>query len=258
MKRLLIVLLALVAALTGVSCNRDKNKLPDGTDKVSEYNAVPSFKAVFLALDKVEPGDLDALKPTTFAPAPQDSLHSAFAWGALAADAQLAVAGRNTNWLNSILVQLKTLAPVMHRQTSLVNKLEQSIKPLLAEDNWEQIKQLFYDLQTTTDKMLMEQNRWNVYTLAALGSWTQSVNQIGSLIAKSYSTEKSLVLKSTAWESLADNLLLINSPELTQAYTKTQELRDIMNSAGQNAFTLEQVTMIVAATDSIRQSLSTP
>ena len=32
MKRLLIVLLALVAALTGVSCNRDKNKLPDGTD----------------------------------------------------------------------------------------------------------------------------------------------------------------------------------------------------------------------------------
>lgn len=258
MKRLLIVLLALVAALTGVSCNRDKNKLPDGTDKVSEYNAVPSFKAVFLALDKVEPGDLDALKPTTFAPAPQDSLHSAFAWGALVADAQLAVAGRNTNWLNSILVQLKTLAPVMHRQTNLVNKLEQSIKPLLAEGNWEQIKQLFYDLQTTTDKMLMEQNRWNVYTLAALGSWTQSENQIGSLIAKSYSTEKSLVLKSTAWESLADNLLLINSPELTQAYTKTQELRDIMNSAGQNAFTPEQVTMIVAATDSIRQSLSTP
>ena len=146
----------------------------------------------------------------------------------------------------------------MHRQTNLVNKLEQSIKPMLAEGNWEQIKQLFYDLQTTTDKMLMEQNRWNVYTLAALGSWTQSVNQIGSLIAKSYSTEKSLVLKSTAWESLADNLLLINSPELTQAYTKTQELRDIMNSAGQNAFTLEQVTMIVAATDSIRQSLSTP
>ena len=157
MKRLLIVLLALVAALTGVSCNRDKNKLPDGTDKVSEYNTIPSFKAVFLALDKVEPGDLDALKPTTSAPAPQDSLHSAFACGALVADAQLAVAGRNTNWLNSILVQLKTLAPVMHRQTNLVNKLEQSIKPMLAEGNWEQIKQLFYDLQTTTDKMLMEQ-----------------------------------------------------------------------------------------------------
>lgn len=258
MKKLLIVLLAFVAALSGVSCNREKNKLPDGTDKVSEYNAIPSFKAVFLALDKVEPGDLDSLKPTEYNLTQQDTLLSAFVWGSLVADAQLAVSGRNSAWLNSILAQLKYLAPEMHRQTDLVAKLEQSVKPLLASGDWEQTEQLFYDLQTTTDQTLMEQNRWNAYTLAALGSWTQSVNQIGGLIAKNYSTEKSLVLKSPAWESLADNLLLLDSPRLTLAFTQAQELRDMMNSAGQNAFTPEQVAAIVAATDSIRLSLSTP
>ncbi len=258
MKKLLIIVLAVVAALTGVSCDREKNKLPDGTDKVSEYNAIQSFKAVFLALDKEESGVLATLTPTSYEVASQDTLSSAFAWGALVAEAQLAAAGRNSAWLVSVLEQLKSLEPGMRRRTNLVDKLEQSVKPLLAAGDWEQTRQLFYDLQTTTDKDLMDQDRWDVYTMAALGSWTESVNQIGLLIAKNYSTEKSLVLKSPAWEGLADNLLLLDSPQLTPVYTRVLELRDMMNSVGQNALTPEQVAAIVTATDFIRQSFKTP
>ncbi|MDD4224706.1 MAG: hypothetical protein PHD87_09020 [Candidatus Cloacimonetes bacterium] len=258
MRKLLIIALACLAAMAGISCNREKDKLPDGSAKVSEYATIPSFQAVFLALDKLDAKDLDGLASSgaTLA-AERDTLRAAFAWGTLVAEAQLAVAGKNSGWLNSVLEQLGPLEQTLG-QPGLVERLEQGVKPLVAYGDWEQVKRLFYDLQATVDKNLLDQARYPEYTLSALGSWTATVNQIGGLIRKNYSTETSRALKTKAWDNLADNLLLMDSGRFALIFEQVQDLRDIMNTAGQNALTPEQVEAMMAATDKIRTSFETP
>lgn len=259
MKKTLIIMLALLAALGAMSCKKEKDKLPDGTDKVSEYATIPSFRSLFLALDKVETGDLTILKPSGYSVAGQDTLRAAFMWGTLGAEAQLAVSSQNTGWLNSVLEQLKTLAPVLGLKDMAV-QVEQGIKPLLAAGDWDKVKQALYEMQSNVDVLLISQKLYSEYTIMGLGSWTESVNQIGKLIAKSYSIEKSRVLVTTAWQDLSDNLLLIESQkivstvEFPKAFGKVQELRDMMNTAGPNPLAPEQISAIVTATESIRAS----
>ncbi len=257
MKKMLIIMLAGMMVFSAVACKKDKGKLPDGSDKVSEFATIPSFKAVFLALDKLETDDLNAFKQTSYAAAAGDTLRTAFAWGALVAEAQLAVASKNSGWLNAVMEQLKTLAPALGQQ-DLTGRLAQSVKPLIASGDWEKVKQYMYDLQAAVDKDLMDQKRYGEYTLSALGCWTETVNQIGGLIAANYSTEKSRVLNTRAWQDLADNLLLLDSAKLSEVFPTVQKLGDMMNTAGQNPLNPEQVSEVVTLTDSIRVVLRTP
>lgn len=263
MKRMLTIMLALLLVLIGTACSREKDKLPDGSDKVTEFATIPSFQAVFLALDKLDPGDLAGLNQNKFSAPEQDTLRTAFAWGALVAESQLAVATRNADWLRSVLGQLQAL-PASSGLKGLAVQLGESVKPNLASGDWEQVKRLIYNMQSTADKSLMDSERYGDYTIIALGSWTETVNQIGRLIAANYSTEKSMVLNTTAWQDLAGNILLMDSAkfaksgEFAQGFELVQQLQDMMNSAGQSAFTQEQVSEIVTATESIRVCFTSP
>lgn len=263
MKRMLIIMLAVLLALAGAACNKDKDKLPDGSDKVTEYATIPSFQAAFLALDKLDPGDLAGLTQDKFSVPKQDTLRTAFAWGSLVAQSQLAVASKNAVWLRSALDQLKSL-PSSSDLNSMAVQLGEGTPALLANGDWEQVKRLIYNMQASADKSLMDDKRYGEYSIIALGSWTETANQIGRMITNNYSTEKSRVLNTTAWQNLADNILLMDSArfakagDLAEVFELVQQLRDMMNAAGQNALTQEQVSEIVSATQSIRARFVSP
>ena len=251
MRNLMIILLALAAALSGFSCQKGKNKLPDGTENVSEYDTVDSITAVFLVLDKLEDVELSTLNPTDYTGADRDTTRSAFAWGAVVAQAQIAAIAKNSNWFNSRLEQLQLLAEPLGQKDQAA-ELEQSVKPLVSAGNWDQAKQLVYQMQSGLNVNLMDKNLWGTYTLMELGSWTETVNQIGGLITKNYSTETSRALKTNAWSSLAKNLALMDSPQYAKAFEQVQDLRDLIENTGQYTLTQEQVEAMVAATSSIR------
>ncbi len=259
MRKTLTFALVVLSILVLASCkNSEKSKMPDGKEKVSEYATVPSFRSVFLALDKLDDDDLATLVQTRFNVANSDTMRVAFALGAQIAESKLAIGKKDKAWLNGATSQIQTLAPVL-RLGKVADKYDLGFQPLLAAGDWESLETLLFRFQDNVDQELLANKRDHFYTLVALGNWSQTVSQVGGLIAKNYSTEKSKVLVSPAWQALAENLALMGPeyskiPAFKDAVQTTRELADMMNTAGTNPLTVEQVNTVVDAARSIRDA----
>lgn len=260
MRKILTIAMLVLTILLLASCkNSEKSKMPDGKEKVSEYATVASFRSVFLALDKLDDEDLASLVQTRFNVANSDTMRVAFALGAQIAESRLAIATQDKAWLSAANSQIQELAPIL-KLKKVAYKYDDGFQPFSTAGDWDSLETLLYKFQDNVDHELLSQKRDQFYTLIALGNWSQTVSQVGGLIANSYSTEKSRVLVSPAWQALADNLALMDSddyakiPAIKDAAQKTRELADMMNTAGSNPLTMEQVNTVVDATRSIRDA----
>jgi hypothetical protein len=264
MRKTLTILLAVLAILAFAACkNKNKSKMPDGKEKVSEYATIPSFHSVFLALDKLEDEDLAGLAQTRFNVANSDTMRVAFAFGTQIANSRLAIGKKDKAWLGAASAQIQSFAPIL-RLTEVATKYDQGVQPLLASGDWDALETLLFRFQHNVDHALLELGKDNDYTFVALGIWSQTVNQVGGLIATNYSTEKSKVLVTPAWQALSENLVLMesekyaNTAAFKEALQKTRDLADMMNTAGTNPLNQEQVDTVVEAAGSIRDAFLNP
>ncbi|MCB5245321.1 MAG: hypothetical protein WC179_03490 [Candidatus Cloacimonadaceae bacterium] len=258
MKTRFIIILLLILALGTFSCTKKQSNLPDESLKVSEFRTIPSFKAMFLALDKIEETELSNLPLTKIIPAQNDTLYLAFAWGVLTSDAQLAIASKNQNQLTSITDQFIAIAPQLGL-TQYGYQLRDAVKPEIKNRDWLLLREVFYAMQTSVDTLMLSNGREKELTFISLGSWTETTNQIARLIASDYSTEKSRTLMTNAWQDLAFNLNLIlnkdkiTSPLLSQTIELVHKIQNTLSSGTAEALTLEQVETIVEYTKTLKE-----
>lgn len=261
----LLLILALIAALGASSCkNKARSKLPDKNDKVTAFATIPSYKVMFLALDKLEAADSANLDRGAVLPASEDTLHLAFSWGVLSANAQLAVNGRDVAWLQAITGQLTDLAPALGFK-DIAAKLDADVQPLISKGDWDLLEATFYNLQYTVEQDLWKLERYADYTLMALGAWARSTNQIARLVSLDYRTDTAtLLMQRDAWQSLAENLGLISAPNYVssapfkQALAQVREMRALMDQPLKGTFNEEQLSRIVAVTEQIWEAFNPP
>ena len=248
MKKTLVLVLAVLLALTAFSCkSKAKSKLPDRNDKVSAYATIPSFKVLFLGLQKM--ATAGSALPTDLAelPAKQDSLKTAFCWGKLAASAQMAVRARDYTRCQDIASDLSRISPGLGL-TDITDRLAGSLSSLLANEDWDTLETTFFSMQYTVEQRLLVNRQYQLYTMAALGGWTEATYQISSLVAEDYRTgDAGLLLQREAWMNLADNLALFpaarygaNKSYLT-ALQMTKQMQSLMDRQSQGTFTPELV-----------------
>ncbi len=261
----LLLILALIAALGAASCkNKAKSKLPDKNDKVTAFATIPSYKVMFLALDKLEAADTANLDRKAVLPAAEDTLHLAFSWGVLSANAQLAVNGRDAAWLQAITGQLIELAPALGLQ-DIAAKLDADVQPLTSKGDWDLLESTFYNLQYTVEQDLWRLERYAEYTMMALGAWARSTNQIARMVSLDYSTDSAtLLMQRDAWQYLAENLGLISAPSYVasapfkQALAQVREMRALMDQPLRGTFNEEQLSRVIAVTELLWEAFYTP
>ena len=183
MMRKIALLAAIAALLLLPACKgKERSKLPDKRDKVTEFATVPSFKAMFLALDKLDVTD-SFQSGADFTPAAEDSLHYAFVWGTLTAASQLAIRKRDSAWLTKLTDQMVANAPKLGLQ-DIAAKLRSTARPMLDNKDWEGLTAVYYNMQYTVEQSLFQKRKYEVYTLLALGGWSYCTQQIAGVIEK--------------------------------------------------------------------------
>lgn len=262
MRMPICLLMGLLLTLGTYACwNKEKDKLPDHRNKVSMYANIPSFKVMFLAMDKI--GEQDIHNPGPILPevTRQDTMRLAFLWGALTAEAQIAIRARDAMWLNADIERLNQLAPDLGL-THIAAKLNSGARALLSQTDWDGLQTMFYNLQGAVEQHWLDHHFYEIYTLVTLGQWTQGSNQLGMLIERDYTTEKSrLLLQREAWTNLTGNLSLftnqrfLTSPVYKPTLARVKEISTLMDMNAQGVFSEEQVRQIVEATDAVKAAI---
>jgi len=260
MMRKIALLAAIAALLLLPACKgKERSKLPDKRDKVTEFATVPSFKAMFLALDKLDVTD-SFQSGADFTPAAEDSLHYAFVWGTLTAASQLAIRKRDSAWLTKLTDQMVANAPKLGLQ-DIAAKLRSTARPMLDNKDWEGLTAVYYNMQYTVEQSLFQKRKYEVYTLLALGGWSYCTQQIAGVIEKDYKTEASgALIQREAWRSISENLGFFRqqrhlaSPGFKTAYGLVRDMQALMDMQAGGAFNPEQVTRIVDLTGRIQSS----
>jgi len=261
MKTRVLILLTLIIAMTAISCkSRDKGRFPDSLGKVTEFATIPSHKAMFLALDRFEETTISRVQPFVVRPALQDTMHIAFAWGVLTSDLQLAVRSRDTSWLETTLTRLSEFSPILELE-EIIAKIAINVKPMLEQENWNSLENTFYNMQYSIEQMLFEQEEYEIYTLMALGGWTETTYQIASQIISDFQTEITPpLLQEEAWQSLEANLGLIqkdsyvSTSAFKKALAETSRMREILSLENNETLSLEQVGDVVSSTTEIKKA----
>lgn len=251
MKKTILLVLAVILALSAFSCkSKAKSKLPDRGNKVSAYATIPSFKVLFLGLQNMAtagsalPTDLSELPPR------KDSLKTAFCWGKLAASAQMAVRARDYTRCQDIASNLSQISPGLGL-TDVTDRLAGSLRSLLANEDWDTLESTFFNMQYTVEQRLLVNRQYELYTMAALGGWTEATYQIAGLVAEDYRTgDAGLLLQREAWMSLADNLALFPparygaNKSFLAALHATRQMQALMDRQSQGTFTPELVEQL--------------
>jgi hypothetical protein len=244
-------------ALASYSCNKEKSKLPDGTDKVTEFATIPTIKSIYLSIKKAGLPRMSGFSQSQVVPAIQDTLYQSFAWGVLTADSQLAVYARDSVWLKGSLDKLVTLSKALGMQ-DIAKTLDERVRPLVDKKDWQLLESTFNNMQYTAEQAQLENKHYGNYTMMALGGWTETSRQFTGAIAANYSPEKAAILNTDAWLFLAGNLDLF--PPTTGTYQSPVDgtkvpvgtLRDIMAAAGKAAPTELQLMNMEKSLDDIR------
>lgn len=210
MKAIQLILLSLACILIMTSCkDNEQDKLPDGSNKVSEFATIPSVKSMFLALDSNHGPRPMAFSFEETAYAPKDSVDAAFAWGVLFANMQMAVKNRDPGQLRIVLKNMGIISPKLGLE-DIITKLRTHVAPMISAGNWQALENTFYNTQYSIEQALFDQARHQTYTLMELGAWAQITGEAARLLSLSHGDHPSAVLfQQGAWQYLEQNLLIM-------------------------------------------------
>ncbi|MBW6513402.1 MAG: hypothetical protein K0B87_01435 [Candidatus Syntrophosphaera sp.] len=253
-----LILAILIGSLFVASCkNNDKSKFPDARNRVTQFAPIGSFKSMFLALDGLGKTQ-ESFSIGMIAPSAQDTLHNAFAWGVLTTDLQLAVLNRNGRQLDALLAQIIGLGPKLGLE-DISAKLRDSVKPMLDSEDWPILENTLYNMQYSVEQTLFDKERYEMYTVMSLGSWTEATNQFARRMGDARNADSSrLLLHPETWQSLLDNFRLISdkqytaSPAFQTALKELKSLVKLMEKPPEEFLTGEEIGSIISSTSAIK------
>ena len=262
MKRTILIFLAILMAVTIVSCKGKKEaaKLPDDSIKaqVATYAPLPSFKEVFRALGEVPTKDYSGVIPQKLYQTKQEASRNAFALGVLTADAVMAAKARNKARLSEISEGMMNLTTLLNLEDE-INRMGANLKTLIEQEKWDDLDASLDQVKKSVEDKLWALENYEYYTLMILGGWTEALGNVSRMLASNYKAEgtKAINQKGT-WNSLAGNIDLISTPAIKDsapykaAVPHVQKVRDIINADTANSYTKEQLQQLIEATDQIK------
>jgi len=259
MKQKTLTFLLLACILFFISCKgKEQARLPDTSNKITEFATIPSVKAMFLALENLDEPGPSTFKMKEVSPASSDSIDAAFAWGVLFTNLQMAVNNRNSAQLRSVMGQMTALSPDLGLE-DITEKLMNNVSPLISEGNWPALENTFYNVQYSIEQALSDQKRYEIYTLMGLGAWTEVTNGFARLVELAYSSHRSaLLLQEGAWQYLENNLMYLtngqssDSPVFQNIITFVREIGNCIENQTDKSVKQERVALIIELTDNIR------
>jgi len=255
MRKFILVALTLILVLTVTSCNKDKGKLPDGKEKVTEYATINSVKSLFLALNSAEYSSLSLRLSNMAYKAKGKAAADAFSWGMVNADLLTALASNDVGSLPGIASHLKTLSPTL-ALSDVADEFDQRSLQIVKEGNIKEMDKLASGLITTVDLKLMDAGRYDLYTYMSLGAWTQALHRLASLLEKhGNQTQTGILIQTENWENLLHNLQLIDATDFHPGMEKTlplvRQLAAVSKQSTDGTLNKEQVSRIVSLSDSL-------
>ena len=262
MKRTLLILMAILLAMTIVSCkgNKEAAKLPDDEIKaqVATYAPLPSFKEVFRTLDQVPAKDFSAVIPQKLFKSKQEASRNAFALGVLTADAVMAAKARNKAKLTEISQEMMNLTTLLNLEDE-INRMGANLSTLIAQEKWEDLDASLDQVKKSVEDKLWELENYEHYTLMILGGWTEALSNVSRLLANNYKAENtSAVNQKGTWNSLSANFGLVSTPAIKDsapyqaAVPLVQKVKDILNADTTKTYSKEQLQQLIEATDQIK------
>jgi hypothetical protein len=264
MKRITLILLAilLVLALTSCKGRRDAAKMPTDEIKaqIATYSPLPSFKEAFRLLEDFQTKDYaPGISNQLYRIKPQGP-YNAFALGVLTADAAMAAKARNKKQLTSVSAEMMNLCSLMGLETD-VKRLSTLLTSNLQQGKWNDVEKTLDYMKKTLEDKLWELEDYEYYTLMILGGWTETLNSLGRLLTANYSPEATKALgHESAWDSMQANFELFTNPAIkdTQTYKDVGELipkvSQLLAGHTDNTYTKEQVEELTKLTEQIKQA----
>jgi hypothetical protein len=254
-RKFILVALTLIMILTVTSCNKDKGKLPDGKEKVTEYATINSVKSLFLALNSAEYSFLNLGLSKADFKAKGEAAADAFNWGMVNADLLTALASNDVRSLQGIASHLKTLSPTL-ALSNVADEFDQRSRQIVKEGNIREMDKLVSGLITTVDLKMMDAGRYDLYTYMSLGAWTQAVHRLASLLEKhGEQTRTGILIQTENWDNLLHNLQLIDATDYHPGMEKTlplvKQLAAVSKQSVDGTLNKAQMSSIVALTDSL-------
>lgn len=254
-----MIFCVIVIALLTFSCkSKEKSKLPDKNDKVTEFATIPEYKVVLLQIAKTNAGSLKSIPLDTIKSIKDDTLYVAFTWGVLSCNAQLAVQSKNKDMLQTYLQQMIKIAPKLSL-ADMGDKIERDLIPMLAQNDWSLVETSLGTLQGIVQERLLQCKMYELYTVETFGEWTQMTSSVSKLMKKNYNKDiAASLLQSEAWQSLSLNFDLVTNPAFTTKQLfkdSAQQCRDMakfLATITANAPTASQIEQISYITDCIR------
>lgn len=267
MKRITLILLAimLVLALTSCKGRKDAAKMPTDEIKaqIASYSPLPSFKEAFRLLEDLEAKDYAPGLSNQLYRIKPEGPYNAFALGVLTADAAIAAKARNKKQLSSISAEMLNLCSLMGLEES-VRRFGTLLTGNLQKGRWSETEKALDAMKKTLEDKLWELEDYEYYTLMILGGWTQTVNGVGKILTANYSPEATKALShESPWNSMQANLEHFSNPAIkgTETYKSIGELlprvSQILAGHTNNTYTKEQVEELITLTEQIKQAFPT-
>ena len=264
MKRITLILMAIMLLMTLTSCKgrRDAAKMPTDEIKaqIASFSPLPSFKEAFRLLDDLQPKDYASILNKQLYRIKPESPNNAFALGVSTADAVIAAKARNKKQLSSVSAEMMNLSSLMGLEEE-VKRLDSLLAGFTKQGKWSDIEKALDAMKKMLEDKLWERKDYEYYTLMILGGWAEALNGAGKILTANYSPETTKALShESTWSGMQANLELFSKPEIkdSETYKSVSELilkvSQILASHSNNTYTKEQVEELVKLTEHIKQA----
>ncbi|MCB5234229.1 MAG: hypothetical protein LHW60_03140 [Candidatus Cloacimonetes bacterium] len=260
MKTRLIIAIVAITLLFSWGCKKKADNMPpeDLASQITTFAPLPSFKEVYASLDQVQVKDIAAAVPASVYKTKQEEVRNAFSLGLLTADAVLAAKGRDKNKLKDISAQMMSLTGLLGLESE-VNRLGDEMKTMIEKSDWDGLDRALDFHKEDVESALWESENYDNYTLMLMGGWIEAANRIAWLVDQNYSEERTKVLvQKGTFNHLTSNLEQIKSEHVVEqaafqtALDNIRELKELINSDQNGAYSKEQVKSIIELTGNIK------
>lgn len=213
--------LAVLIILTGVACKarREKAKLPDAeiAAAIPVASPLPAFREMYRSIETLSSADYAKLPATPMLKPNLSTDKRAYTLGLLLADAASKVKGQDRQGLQAVTKKLGEYLDIVFTPQERP-QFVRGLADTAAMTNWEDIDVAMDGLRKRIEDRLWEKEKYDHYTLVALGAWTRGLDSVTRLVNPG-KPETSRLSKPQidVWQMLLSNLRVISDPVLRES-----------------------------------------
>lgn len=254
MWKTLSAVVAVLIILTGSACQgrREKAKLPDAeiAAAIPVASPLPAFREMYRAIESINPADYAKLPKVTPFPTNLSPDKRVYALGTLLCDATNKTKGHDKQGLQAVVKQIGVYLDTVFtpdEKSQLVTALSNTI----SMPNWEDIDAAMDGLRKRIEDRLWEKEKYDSYTLFALGTWTRALESV-TLLLHGDDPEAARLSKPQIdiWQLLASNLRMISDPQLREseqvksALMQVEDIHKLMVTREKSSLNIGDIQLI--------------